>query len=445
VAPDGLSIRFNLRRGVKWHNGTDFTSADVAFSVLKVWKVLHPRGRNSFAAVSAVETPDPHTAILRLTAPAPAILSALSAIDAPVLPKHLYDPGDIAGHPRNVAPIGTGPFRFKEWRRGEAIVLERNPAYWAPSQPYLDAIEFRIIGRSAARASAFETGETLIGGFSPVPLNEVERLDKLPHLDIETRGYEALAPLYVAQFNLRKGPLADRRVRQAIAHAIDRGAIGRNVWFGFAGPAVGPVPPSQRRWLDEDVPRYGFDPRRAEQLLDEAGQMRGAEGRRFKLTLDYLPLGADHRRTAEFLRQQLARVGIEAEVRDQDLPAYVKRIYGDRDFDLAIGYVYALPDPALGVQRLYWSKGPFRDAPFGNASGYANPEMDRLIEAAQGERDATLRRGLYGQMQRLAQEDLPVLSLFELKFFTMFNRRVRNHTVDAEGPCGNFATVWLAR
>jgi peptide/nickel transport system substrate-binding protein len=445
VAADGKTITLHLRPGVKWHDGADFTSADVAFSLLKVWKTLHPRGRANFAAVNAVEMPDPLTAVLHLSTPAPALLGALSGTDAPVLPKHLYAGIELRNNPRNVAPIGTGPFRFKEWRRGEAVVLERNPAYWDPGKPYLDAIEFRVMTSGSARAAAFETGELLLGAFNPVPLNDVERLDKLPHLDTDTRGYEALAPMYLAQLNLRNRYLADRRVRQALAHAIDRVALGRNVWFGFAAPASGPVPPSQRRWHEEDIPRYGFDPKRAEQLLDEAGFARGPEGRRFKLTLDYLPLGADHRRTAEFVRQQLARIGVEAEVRDQDLPAYTKRVYADGEFDIALGYFYALADPTLGVQRLYLSKGPWRDAPFGNASAYANPDMDRLLEAAQGELDPALRRGLIGRAQRLAQEDLPVLGLFELRFFTLYNRRLRNHTIDAEGPSGNFASAWLAR
>jgi peptide/nickel transport system substrate-binding protein len=445
VAPDGRSITFRLRPGVKWHDGADFTSADVAFSLMQVWKVLHPRGRASFAAVTQVETPDPLIAVLRLSAPAPALLAALSAFEAPVLPKHVYAGAEIAGHPRNVAPIGTGPFRFKDWRRGQAILLERNPDYWDRGKPYLEGIEFRILTGGTNRASAFETGEALIGAFNPVPLNEVERLDKLPHLDIETRGYEALAPMYLAQLNLRNRQLADKRVRQALAHAVDRTALARNVWFGFAVPATGPVPSSQRQWYEEDVPRYAFDPKRAEQLLDEAGLARGSDGKRFKLVLDYLPLGADHRRTAEFLRQQLARVGIEAEVRDQDLPSFVRRVYTDGDFDLALGYFYALADPTLGLQRLYWSKGAFRDAPFGNASRYANAEMDRVLEAIQSESEPLLRRALIGRMQRLAQEDLPTIDLFELRFFTLYNRRVRSHTVDAEGPCGNFAETWLAR
>jgi len=445
VAPDGLSITLRLRAGVKWHDGTDFTAADVAFSLLQVWKVLHPRGRATFAGVTAVETPDPLTALLRLSVPAPALLAALSGYESPVLPKHLYEGSDIANNPRNSAPIGTGPFRFKEWRRGEAIRLERDPGYREPYKPYLDAIDFRILPGGGNRVAAFETGEVMLGAFNPVPLNDVERLDKLAHLDIETRGYEYFAPMYVAQFNLRNRVLADPRVRQAFAHAIDRAALMRSVWFGFAGNATGPVPSAQKRWYTDDVPRQAFDPKRAEQLLDEAGQTRGPEGRRFRLTLDYLPVGADHRRTAEFLRQQLARVGIELTVREQELPAYMRRIYTDQDFDLAVGPINAMADPGIGVLRLYGSKSIESGLLFGNAGGYRSAAMDRAIDAAQIEGDTALRRGLLGQVQRLAQQDLPLIDLFEPRFFTVFNKRLHGHTIGAEGVCGSFAEAWLAR
>ena len=129
VAADGLSYHFSLRPGVKWHDGQDFTSADVAFSILLL-KRLHPRGRSTFANVTAVETPDPLTAVFRLSKPAPYMIKALVAAETPILPKHIYEQGDPVANPANNAPIGTGPFRFKEWSRGNYALYERNAAYW---------------------------------------------------------------------------------------------------------------------------------------------------------------------------------------------------------------------------------------------------------------------------------------------------------------------------
>lgn len=117
LSKDGLQYRFELRRGVKWHDGKDFTSADVAFSILTL-KQVHPRGRSTFANVTEVRTPDAHTAIIILNKPAPFLLTALAAAESPMVPKHLYDGTDIATNKYNSAPVGTGPFTFKEWQQG---------------------------------------------------------------------------------------------------------------------------------------------------------------------------------------------------------------------------------------------------------------------------------------------------------------------------------------
>ena len=135
VSPDGKSIIFNLRKGVKWHDGKEFTSADVQFSVMKAWKKLHPRGRSTFAKVTAVETPSPYVAILKLSEPSPYLMSALSGYESQILPRHLYEGTDLAANPYNSKPVGTGPFVFKEWQKGNFVLLERNPNYWDSGRP----------------------------------------------------------------------------------------------------------------------------------------------------------------------------------------------------------------------------------------------------------------------------------------------------------------------
>lgn len=445
VNADGKTITFNLRKGVKWHDGRDFTSADVQFSVMKVWKELHPRGRSTFAKVTAVETPSPHVAILKLSEPSPYLMSALTSYEGQVLPKHLYEGTDIAQNPYNSKPVGTGPFVFKEWQKGNFIVLDRNPAYWAAGRPYLDKLVLRVIPDASARAAAFETGEVQLGGFSPVPLSDVKRLQAGGKFDVETRGYEYLAPMFLMEFNLANPWLKDRKVRQAIAHAIDRDLLVKTVWFGFGTPATGPVPSVLTQFYTADVPKYPFDPKRAEQLLDEAGFKRTGGGPRFKLVHDYLPYGADYQRTAEYLKQALGKVGIEVELRAQDTAAFLKRVYTDNDFAFTINFFYALPDPTIGVQRIYWSKNVKKGVPFSNASGYSDPEVDRMIEAIQVEHDKRKRRELINAFQRKVTEDLPVLDLFETRFFTLASKKVQNHTSTAEGVYASFANVWMAK
>jgi peptide/nickel transport system substrate-binding protein len=442
LSRDGKNLTFKLRKGVKWHDGRDFTSADVQFSLMKVWRELHPRGRSTFAKVTRVDTPDRHTVVIRMSEPSPAMMSAFSSYEAQILPKHLYDGKDIQTNPLNNAPVGTGPFVFKEWQRGNYIILEKNPNYWAKGKPHLDRIVLRVIPDASARAAALETGEAQLAGFSPVPLNDVQRLTRSGNLIAETRGYEYFAPIFLMEFNLRNQYLKDRRVRQAIAHAIDRDLLVRNVWFGFGQPATGPVPSVLKRFYTDKVPQYPYDPKKAEQLLDEAGFKK--KGRwRFRITHDFLPYGSDYQRTAEFVRQQLARVGIDVQIRSQDTATFLRRVYTDYDFDLTNNFFYALPDPTLGVQRIYWSQNIKQGVPFSNASGYSSPEMDRIVEQIQVEHDESKRRELVHRLQFLAQEDLPVLDLFEIRFFTMASSRVVNHTTTADGMYASFADVWL--
>lgn len=154
IADDGKTMTFRLRPGVKFHDGKPFTSADVQFSVMEVLKKVHPRGINTFAEVTAVETPDPMTAVFRLAKPAPYIMSALSGYESPMLPKHVFEMGDIRTHQNANSPVGTGPFKFVEWRRGEFVRLDRNAEYWKPGLPYLDRVVVRFIADNATRRGA---------------------------------------------------------------------------------------------------------------------------------------------------------------------------------------------------------------------------------------------------------------------------------------------------
>lgn len=443
LAADGLSLTFRLRPGVKWHDGQDFTAEDVKFSLEEIWRKIHPRGRATFAAVEAVETPDPLTVTLRLRQPSPVILSALNAYEAQILPRHIYAGGDALANPANLKPVGTGPFRFREWVRGEHIILERNPDYWDEGKPYLDRIVFRIVPDAAARAALLETGQAQYAPYSPVPLSDVARLRALPGLAVETRGYEWISPWLFLEFNLRKPELQDRRVRQAIAHAINRDIIAKTVWHGFGKPAVSTVPSSLTRFHNPDVPKYPFDVRKAEALLDEAGFRRGADGMRFALSHDYLPYGDDYRRTGEYVRQALRRVGIDLTLRSQDTPSYLRRVFTDYEFDISSSWASSFSDPQIGVQRLFWSKAINKGTPWTNASGYSNPEMDQVIEAAQRAVDPAERARLFREMQALAATDLPNLPLIELHFFTVHAKTLRDVATGPDAAYSSLKHAWL--
>ncbi len=444
ISLDGLFMTFHLRPDVRWHDGTPFTSSDVAWSLINVWKTLHGRGRATYANVVAVDTPDAATVVIRLSKPAPSIMNALAAAESQVLPRHLYEGRDVVANPANNAPIGTGPFRFKEWRRGSAIVVERNPDYWDQPKPYLDAIVMRIIPDGAGRSAALETGEALLGGDNPVPLADITRLSALPQLMTERRGYNSVNNIHFAEFNLRRPQFQDVRVRRAIGMAINRAFIARNIWFGEGKPSVSPVPATMAAFHTDAVPALRFDVAGANGLLDEAGAARGAGGTRFRMTMDWAPYGDAMQRTAEYMRQALRPLGIEMEVRASDLPGWLRRVYTDNDFDMTTFYLSATADPSLGLQRFYWSKNIQKGAAFTNASGYSSPEMDRILEAAAVEPDAGKRVAFVQAFQKLAMTDLPILPLVDLDGVTLADRRVYDHTTGGYGVRTGMARTWLS-
>jgi peptide/nickel transport system substrate-binding protein len=139
--------------------------------------------------VKEVQIPDPHTAILVLSKPAPYLLHAFYADESPIVPRHAYDKAALQNGPNGNAPIGTGPFRFKRWERGSYIEFERNPDYWDRPKPYVDRIIFRVVTDAAARTVLFETGEADLGGEGAVQLSELTRIKSLPHIGYETRGF----------------------------------------------------------------------------------------------------------------------------------------------------------------------------------------------------------------------------------------------------------------
>ncbi|WP_431283150.1 ABC transporter substrate-binding protein [Humitalea sp. 24SJ18S-53] len=441
---DGLRTTFKLRQGVKWHDGQDFTSADVAYSLMTL-KRVHPRGQSTFQNLERVETPDPHTAILVLSRPAPYLLGALVACESPIVAKHIYEPSgaNVAANPNGAAPIGTGPFRFKEWARGRYLIYERNPDYWGgPDKPYLDRVIVRFMGDASARSIGLETGEIDLAGWSPVPLSDVQRLSQLPQIAIETRGNEYQNNLfYRIEFNLENRYFSNEKVRQAIAHAIDKRVILAVVFLNYGVIANGPVSPNLKSFFDASMPSIPFDLRRADALLDEAGFPRGADGIRFRVTQD--AQAGPQVQIAQYMRSSLRRVGIEVTVRTEDLGSYVRRVYTDRNFDFNAQGSTQMFDPTIGTQRFYWSKNFRPGVPYSNGARYMSPAADDALEAAATEIDPAKRREHFSRFQRQINTDVPAIGLVAQAQITVANKRVVNHTTTAEGVSANFANVFL--
>ncbi len=228
VSPDSLTWTFKLRQNATWHDGQPFTAADVKFSAEEVWLKISPASRRVLQYLTRIDTPDAHTVVLHLSKSTPATFGILDSLGTPILPKHLYENTDIRNNPYNNKPVGTGPFVFKEWLRGDRIVLDRNDKYWAPGQPYLDRLTWKITPDVSGRATALETGAAQYGERNPVTFADADRLAKLPNLVVSQEGYNGYAAWLWLEPNLRDPILAKLEVRQAIAHAINRDVPGQD-------------------------------------------------------------------------------------------------------------------------------------------------------------------------------------------------------------------------
>ncbi|MBP0440311.1 ABC transporter substrate-binding protein [Tianweitania sediminis] len=442
-ADDGLSATFKLREGVTWHDGAPFTSQDVAFSAMNLWKPLQNLGRTIFKDLEAVDTPDDLTAVFRFSQPTPfqLIRNALPAVTS-VVPKHIYEEGDIASNPANLQPVGTGPFKFAEHRPGEYYRLVRNDAYWADDLPQLDEIIYRVLADRAAAAGALEAEEIQLAAFSMVPLADLARIDQVDDIEIKPEGYEALTYQLVVEINHRRRELADLRVRQAIAHAIDTDFVVKTIFLGYASPATGPVPSNDPQFYTPDVPTYPFDVARANTLLDEAGYKRDANGTRFSLKLLPAPYFNETRQFGAYLRQALASVGIDAEIVNNDAAAHQKAVYTDHAFDLAVAPPVYRGDPAISTTILVQSDLP-AGVPFSNQGGYSNPEMDALIAKAATTLDPGERVALYKQFQAMVKADLPLINVAEWGFITVARSSVQNIGNTPRWAVSNWADTWI--
>ncbi len=442
VAPDGLTYAFRLRQGVKWHDGKDFTAADVVKSI-EILKQSHPRGRATFAHLTRIETPDDHTVVLKLAKPVPYLLRAFAAAESPMVPKHIYDNTDPFTNRNNSAPIGTGPFRFKEWVRGSHVIYERNPDYWDQPRPYLDQLIVKFVPDAAARSAALESGEIDLGYRTPVALSDVERLRSAGNLVFETKGYEYSNNVVSVNFNLDNPHFTKLPVRQAIAHALNMPVICRTIYYGNYTPCASPIAPFLGEYHDPSPSPYQFNLARAEQLLEEAGYPRGAGRVRLRIMLEANPTVEEPRRVTDFIRAALSRIGVAAEIRTADFGSYAKRVYTDREFDLTTSNMSNLFDPTVGVQRLYWSKNYVRGVPFSNATHYNNPRVDELLEAAAIEFDPVKRRAQFKEFQEIVMREIPDVNIGVPRWNTVHNKRALGHSITADGVEGSFSHAYV--
>ena len=438
ITPDGRTYTFFLVKNATFHDGKPVTSADVKFSIETV-KAHHPFGVAMHRALEAVETPDPHTVVIRLSHPYPAFMSTLAPLLMPVLPRHVFGDGDIRKHPANVKPVGSGPFRFVEWQRGRHLILERYDKFFVPGKPYLDRIVFEFIQDPAARFAAFETGSIHLMPYSYAGVANLKRVETMPQMAVTTRGYEAIGPLIWLEINLRKKELSDVRVRQALAHAIDKNVILNDIYLGYGKVADGPLVAASPFYTPK-LRRYEYNLAQANKLLDEAGHRRGADGMRFKLTMDIIPGTSEAVSIAEYVREQAKKIGIDCQLRTSpDFPTWAGRM-ANWEYDLSLDVVFNYPDPVIGVERTYISSN-IKKVVWTNTMGYSNPRVDELFARAEREVNVERRKAAYHGVQEILTAELPLLWLLELGFATVWNKEFDSIPTNVWGTMSPFLDV----
>ena len=446
MSADGKTVTFKLRKNVRWHDGKPFTSADVKFTILEVLKKVHPRGPNSFREVSRIDTPDDHTAIFHLDNPAPYMMRSFSAYESPMVPMHLLEGQDVKSAPLANNPVGTGPFKFVEWKKGQYIRLDKNEDYWQEGLPYLDRIVGRFIPDASTRTAAMENGEVMYAAYNAIPNIDAVRLKERDDIGVTTDGYSMINPMALIEFNTIEGPFVDPAIRRAISTAIDRRFMIDTIFFGYGKPATSALSSNFKATnLHAAMPNYPEtgDVAAANAMLDAAGYAKDANGVRMRAVLDIIPYGEDWRRAGEYLKQVMGDIGVEVELRYEDVPTWLKRVYHNYDFEMNINYFYQLPDPVLGVHRHYGTNQIRQGTHFVNSSRYSNPELDALLDSGSKEPDAAKRTATYKEVQEILAQDMPVVNLFELEFLTVYNTQLKGAYGSAMGAYGSFREAWL--
>ena len=428
----GAAYRFALRRGVRWHDGAPFTAADVKFTFDSVLLRFHARTRASMsAALSAIETPDSYTVVFRFRRPYAPLLQQLNEVEAPIIPRHLYTGTDPLTSPWNRTPVGTGPYRFRSYTPDAEIRYEANPDYFGGA-PAIAQVIYRVIPSTAMQVIALEAGE--VDWLYGVPGPDRARLKANPEIgwletSINLGGSNCVNTLAM---NLDRPLFRDRRLRQGLAHAVDRQEFLDKVLFGQGRVATAPISSQIAFATAPDVGLPRFDLGEAGRLLDAAGwpldpggirRARGVagipDGRPLAIGFNHFPAFANY---AGLLRAQLRRAGIDLVLEPQEAPVAVKTVFTERAFDMTIVSYCQGTDPEIGARRMYLSSliGP---VPFSNAAGYRNPEVDTLFETAQSTLDTTVRRAAYRRIQEIVAGELPYIWLVETTNAQAYRKR----------------------
>lgn len=424
---DGLTYTFKLKKGVTWHDGKPFTARDVAFTFYSVLdpKVTTPH-RAYFDALAGfpeltakegakkpedlsvrpIEVVDDHTVRFRLRYPSGSFLAVLVNPRAGIVPEHLLKGQDLNTAEFNRKPVGTGPFKFVEWRRAERIVMEANDKYHG-GRPALNRVIFRIIPDAVVLLQELRSGGVDL--MENPPLTEVARLKQTAGLKVLTADNTSYTYLGWRQ---DVAPFTDLRVRRALNHAVDVQSMIKEVLQGYAVPATGQFPPSSWAY-DAAVKPYAYDPAKAKALLAEAGYKPGADGivakdgKPFTFTIRHDVANQTVKDTAVIVQEYVKRVGVDARLEPLDWPTFVKKLFASEFEGIVVNWTnHHDPDP---FAYTIWHSSQWKGRNFAH---YKNPRVDELLESARRTAVVTERKKFYGEFSKVLMEDAPYVFLY---------------------------------
>ncbi|MDQ6767600.1 MAG: peptide ABC transporter substrate-binding protein [Candidatus Eremiobacteraeota bacterium] len=436
ITADGKTITYKLRPGVRWHDGTPFTAADVVFS----WQqVVNPnnvvQSQDFYDQVEGIEAPDSLTAIVHLKRPLAGFI-AVFFTDYCMLPKHiLHGLSSINHADYNRLPVGTGPFQIVENQPGVFIKLIANPHYWR-GPPKLKEIDYHFIADPSTLLTQMRTHE--LDFYRDVPAVQAMELSSVPHTTVYRYAFSRYADI---GFNAGRPPLSDIRVRQGLAYATDVPALIRQATHGEYIMADSDQPPW--RWTyDATVKQYPHDVRKAKALLDSAGLRVGVDGMRVNngkpLALSLVGLANDGTalRAEQVLQQQWRAVGVEVTIRnfpEDVLYALGTGVEQSGKFDVSFEGWTEFLDPD-NIQLYGCRMAP----PNGwNIYHYCNPALDRAEITARGSYDPTARKAAYARIQQAITSDLPFYVLWFVREEDLANSDLRGYR-----PASTLAPFW---
>jgi peptide/nickel transport system substrate-binding protein len=424
---DPVTLVFNLRQGVRFHDGRPMTSRDVVWSInsMRDGTVITAKSA-TYEAINTVEAPDAQTVILHLKHPDNFLLINLATGAFGVVPEG--SGRDFWRH-----PAGTGPFRFVSQQIDQNVIIERNPLSWRV-QPKLERVRFAVVPDPITESLELEKGSGDVA-INSLPMDSLPILGARPNLEVNDAPGTQIQ--YLA-FNLTDPLLKNARVRQAISCAIDRDLIIRTLLRGHARPAVSLLPPTHWAWTG-DVANFDYDPGRAKKMLDEAGYPAGANGVRFHVTMKTSTV-EDVRSLAAVLQQQLAQVGIAVDIRTFEFATFYADVTRGAFQMYSLRWIGGNEQPDIFSHAFSTARFSPKGA---NRGHYSNAKLDALLDDGSTSTDQAQRRADYVQAQQILAQDLPAINLWYKDTVVVHNQRLTNVTPTASGSFAFLETAEL--